>query len=108
MRKIKVIVKRPDEEYGHATNISDTLKNLQKTVEGYIEVIPIGADTVIICNEEGKIRNLEPNFRTEGDVIAGTVIIAGVDGEEFCDVPISFGFWKDILRSWGNRAGEET
>ena len=27
MRKIKAIIKRPDEQYGHVTNISDTLKN---------------------------------------------------------------------------------
>lgn len=27
--KIKVIIKRPDEQYGHVTNISNTLENLQ-------------------------------------------------------------------------------
>lgn len=37
MKKIKVIVKRPDEQYGHVCHISDRLENLQKTVEGYIE-----------------------------------------------------------------------
>ncbi|MBR3183291.1 MAG: DUF3846 domain-containing protein [Firmicutes bacterium] len=102
MRKIKVIVKRPDEEYGHMTNISDSLKNLQKTVEGYIEMISIGGNTCIICNEEGKLRNLRPNFRTENDIICGTVIIAGTNEDELDDVPISFGFWKEILDSWGN------
>ena len=30
--KIKVIIKRPDEKAGHVTNISASLKNLQKTV----------------------------------------------------------------------------
>ena len=37
--KIKVIIKRPDEKAGHVTNISASLKNLQKTVEGNIETV---------------------------------------------------------------------
>lgn len=34
--KIKVIIKRPDEKVGHMTNISASLKNLQRTVDGPI------------------------------------------------------------------------
>lgn len=37
MAKIRVIIKRPDEKIGHVCNISHTLENLQKTVEGYIK-----------------------------------------------------------------------
>lgn len=107
MEKIKVIIKRPDEEFGHITNISPSLKNLQKMVEGYIEQVSIGGSTVLICNEEGKIRNLERNFIIGfggfvTDVICGTVIIAGVDGEGLVDVPISFDVWKRLLKEWGN------
>lgn len=32
--KIRAIIKRPDEEYGHVTNIANNLKNLQRTVGG--------------------------------------------------------------------------
>lgn len=39
MAKIRAIIKRPDEEYGHVTHISATLENLQKTVGGYIETV---------------------------------------------------------------------
>ena len=105
MNKIKVIIKRPDEKAGHVTWISDTLENLQTHVEGYIETIPCGSDAVIICNEEGKIRNLDPNFRygrTFPDVICGTVIVCGVDGDEFGDVPFSLQAWKQLLKTWGN------
>lgn len=53
MGKIKVLIKRPDEEVGHITYISNTLENLQRTVGGYIQVVPlITEDAVIICNEE--------------------------------------------------------
>lgn len=107
MEKIKVIIKRPDEQYGHVTNISPSLQNLQKTVEGCIEQVGIGGSTVMICNEEGKIKGLERNFVVGfsgfiADVICGTVIIAGVDGEELADVPISFDVWKRLLKEWGN------
>ena len=33
---IKVIIKRPDEKYGHVTQIKNTLKSLQNSVNGYI------------------------------------------------------------------------
>ena len=52
MRKIKAVVKKPGEP-AYITNISDSLKNLQNTVDGYIETVTIVSDTVIICNEEG-------------------------------------------------------
>lgn len=105
--KIKVIIKRPDEQYGHVTNISPSLKNLQKTVEGSIEQVSIGGSTVLLCNEEGKIRNLERNFIIGfngfvTDIICGTAIIAGVDGEGLVDVQISFDVWKRLLKEWGN------
>ena len=100
--KIKAIVKRPDEAVGHMTNISNTLKNLQRIVEGPIETVKIADDCVLIVNEEGKLRGLEANFALGYDVIVGEVAVVGVDGDEFSDVPIDLTVWKWILKSWGN------
>lgn len=104
--KIRAIIKRPDEKYGHVTNISDTLKNLQNKVEGPIETIPVGGGAVCICNEEGKLQRLQRNFQLGewpyADIIVGTAIIVGVDGEEFCDCPLKFEDWKKLLGKWGN------
>lgn len=106
--KVRCIIKRPDERYGHVTNISTSLKNLQRIVEGPIEVVSIGAGAVVICNEEGKLRGLQRNFKIGYgvlpfcDVIVGEAIVIGVDGEEFCDVPISFSVWKRLIEQWGN------
>jgi hypothetical protein len=102
VRKIKVIVKRADEKIGHVTSISDSLENLQKTVHGYIQAVPLGDGLVMVCNEEGKIQWLPPNMMIPGDYVVGDIIICGVDGEEFCDVPISFSEWKKMLIRWGN------
>ena len=46
--KIKVIIKRPDEETGHVTWISNNLKVLQKHVEGYIETVTVAPNMTII------------------------------------------------------------
>lgn len=103
MAKIKVIIKRPDEEFGHVCNISNSLENLQKTVGGYIEAVPLTDKIVIICNEDGKLLQLEHNFFLPFDRMVGTVIICGVDGDEFSDIPEGFfKVWKKLLRGWGN------
>jgi hypothetical protein len=106
MAKIRAIIKRADEECGHVSNISASLKNLQKLVEGPIEVTSVTDDTVIICNEEGKLQHLPFNF-TKGtypfcDTIVGDIVVVGVEGEEFVDCPIDFATWKWLLKSWGN------
>ena len=106
MSKIKAIIKRPDEEFGHIANISNTLENLQKTVGGNIETIRLGTDIVLIVNEEGKLLGLEPNFRLEhgifADVIVGTAIVVGQKDDDFGDCPIVFEAWKILLKLWGN------
>lgn len=106
-KKIKVIIKRPDEAAGHMTWINDSLENLQRTVGGPIEAVRIAQGILMICNEEGKIRELEPNFwinRTSitADRIRGTVIICGEDDEDFGDVMLDMLTWKKLLKLWGN------
>ena len=106
MQKLRVIIKRPDEAYGHVTYISDTLKNLQSIVGGNIEVVETGfKNAVIICNEEGRLLGLKKNILfgiTFPQAIMGTIIVCGVDGENFADVPFGFASWKVVLKAWGN------
>ena len=96
MERIRVIVKRPDEKYGHVTNISNSLRNLQNTVEGYIETVTF-PDFVIICNEEGRIKGLPHNANIRGVDFCGDIIVCGADGENFGDVGISLQKWKEII-----------
>ena len=104
-KKLKCIIKRPDEPYGHVTNISATLENLQKTVGGYIETVGLTESDVIIVNEEGKLLGLEKNLRMYGvtvyaDTLVGTIIVLGTKGDEFADVKIDFGTWKKLIDKW--------
>ena len=105
MIKIKAIVKKPGEKYGHMTNVSRSLQNLQRTVEGYIEKVVIKhekGNVLIICNEDGKLKKLEENMKIPGDVLVGTIIICGCDekDQDFGDIPISFADWKAIVDQW--------
>lgn len=91
--KIKCYCKRPDSKL-YSTWISNNLEALQRYVDGYIEVVPVTENIVMICNEEGKLRNMEPNFGWLCDVIVGPVIFCGVKGEEFADMPLEFSEFK--------------
>lgn len=104
---IKVIVKTPGEEYGHVTHVRNTLENFQKLVDGSIETFPVGKRAVIVCNEYGKLRGLVPNFiiAKNGyrvDTFVGTIVVVGVSGEKFCDLDMSYDFWKKLIKEWGN------
>lgn len=100
MSKIRAIVKRPDEAVGHVTYISNTLKNLQTAVDGYIETVTIIAEepkVVIICNEEGRILNMPYNCTINDIDFYGDIIAVGVDGDEFADLPeaVTRKVWND-------------
>ena len=93
---IRVIVKEP----GMAPEwriIPNELEALQREVDGYIEVVRFAEDAAMIVNEEGKLRGLEPNFRFGIDMIVGTAILVGVDGEEFTDWPLGCGRGEAIF-----------
>ena len=107
---MKVIIKRPCDQFGEEATIANTLEALQEAVGGYIETVTLDNGVVLICNEEGKVRDMPYNFtlrRILGIIpihnpIFGTVIACGVDGDEFADIPIDFNEWKSLLCEWGN------
>ena len=67
----------------YAQEIDSGLASLQKAVGGDIEAVyPYDDPVALVCNEEGKLMNLQANRRVGRDVIAGTFFIAGDDGSE--------------------------
>lgn len=104
-QKVRAIIKSPGAEAGHESVVLNELKAFQAVVEGYIETLPVeDTGAIIICNEEGKLRNLPHNiyYQRGMDSIVGTILVVGTDGDEFADCPLTLGEWKQILRRWGN------
>ena len=111
--KIRAIIKRPDEEYGHVSFISDTLENLQRTVGGYIETVTFSGrmrpedDFVIICDEEGllnakpyncTVRVVDQRWPDFGEIpFCGDIAVLGVYGDGFADCPLQLSEWKKML-----------
>ena len=105
-RKFRAILKRPDESFGHMTNISLRLENLQRIVGGYIEAVGlerIHPGLIVLVDEEGKCKdkpfNMPHPYYPDKDWFAGDIVVLGVDGEEFTDCPITFKEWKEIVKN---------
>lgn len=87
MNKIRVYALRTDRDTGYVTSVSNSLENLQRFVGGYIETVTPFTNLVIICNEEGRLRGLPYNCTILGVDFYGDILIAGVKGDEFADIP---------------------
>ena len=94
MSMISALLKRPGEIPRHV-NVSNSLEALQKNVEGYIEVITLAEDLVIICNEEGLIKDMPYNCEICGFDFVGPILIVGRKGTEFADLPVD---WKTMKK----------
>ena len=79
---IKVLVKEPGKSAA-LREIEGDLKSMQAIVGGCIEIVTINhnPDILLVCNEEGKLDDLDDNFPFRGDFIVGTVFFARGDDE---------------------------
>ena len=84
---MRVIRKRVGEMFEFA-DIENTLRTLQEEVGGYIEIYPINDYTLIVCNEEGRLRGLPYNVTISGVPFVGNILIVGADDDDFTDVPL--------------------
>jgi len=83
---MKVIYKAPGRA-PEPRDIPNTLEDLQAAVGGYIETFTFATDACVVCNEEGRLLDLPYNCDLLGVSFCGTILIVGVNGEEFCDIP---------------------
>ena len=60
-KAIRVLIKEPGKD-AEQRLIIPTLDTLQSIVGGWIEFVRFDENTSIICNEEGKILFMPPNF----------------------------------------------
>lgn len=106
--KLRAIIKRADEAGGHVSYISDTLTNLQTQVGGHIECVTFrngAAPFVVICAEEGALKDIPFNCTIDDGErrvqFFGDIILLGVNGEEFADLPaeITLPVFRSMVRS---------
>lgn len=72
-------------------SIPHTLEAMQAVVGGSIQAVyPFGDPVAIVCNEEGKVLNMEPNRSIRDpdtgeilDVICGTFFVCGLTDDDF-------------------------
>ena len=78
-------------------DIPNTLEELQAAVGGHIETVTFATDAAVICNEEGRLLGMPHNVCFFGVDFVGPILIVGVDGEEFTDLPC-YGELLNVLR----------
>lgn len=93
---MKVIKKEPGEK-PRIVSIPNKLEALQEAVGGRIETVRLFEDACLVCDEEWRLKGKRYNCNVLGVEFGGTVLLVGVSGEEFCDVP-GGEFTLDLLK----------
>ena len=86
---MRILIKNPSDEGFHQIVVPNDLHVLQQLVDGYIETVTLATDACVSCNEEGRLKDLEHNCKYCGVDFVGTILIVGIDGDEFTDCPMS-------------------
>lgn len=99
-----VILKRPGEE-PKKIDIEDTLEAYRSIIGGSLEHLGFGNGIGMLFDEDGKFKDLSPNFflfddrEAPIDVVVGNVLFVGEKGEEF--VSLSDEEIEHILETFG-------
>ena len=81
---MRIVFKQPGKA-PRSMIVPNTLDMLQQLVGGYIETAPFDDNgIVVICNEEGRLLQLEPNFfgAKAGSLFLGSCVLVRDDGGE--------------------------
>ena len=103
---IWVLVKQPGKPVVKDL-IPNDLETFQQLDGGYIETVMLPQNTVMIVNEEGKLKGLPHNFFYAGDDIVGTAVFCSQKDDDFTDIrpdAVKYG----INRFYGKRKGGDT
>lgn len=67
--------------------IENELSALQKAVGGHLESVTLGEDWCVLCDEEWRFKDEPHTCSINGVVFGGVVLIVGIAGEDFADIP---------------------
>ena len=103
--KLAVLVVEPEKK-PYVKEISSGLESLQKEVGGYIQALyPFEGAVAIICDEEAKLKDSQPNRALRGydgkiyDVVYGTFIMAGLGEGDFTSMS------DDMIKKYSEHFG---
>lgn len=85
---MKVIIKEPRKTH-EIRKIENNLETYRKIINCktiHVVQVPFNPDIAIILDDNGKLLGKTPNFWRYNDIIVGTVIFAGIDGEDLVDL----------------------
>ena len=91
-KKIRAILKKVGEK-PEIVMIDNTLEEMQRLVDGYIELVPLPQmefRLAMVVNEEGRLRGLPFNCRLFGQGYVGDIMMVKTRGSGFTDVPEDF------------------
>lgn len=85
---MKAIRKHPG-QLPEVIDVENDGDSLRAELGGPMEAVGIATDLAILCDEKDRLKDEAPNIALKGLGVdfVGTILIVGVDGEEFCDVP---------------------
>ena len=82
---MKVVVKKVGQK-PEIKEIENELHAFQEIVGGYIECFNVFDNVLCVCNDEGKLQGLTPNFIFNRDIIVGDVFFVAAYGEDFASL----------------------
>lgn len=85
---MRILIVEPD-RHPRIAEIPHTLKAMQQTVGGYIEITYPWSDPIaLVCDEESLLKQLPFNrLVAPGSAIFGTFFLCGIGEEELTDLP---------------------
>lgn len=79
--KIKCVIQKPG-YFSDVVELENTLESFQNIVGGYMETLTMPYGLILMMNDEGKLKKLEPNVEIDvSDIIVGTIVVTAADDE---------------------------
>lgn len=82
---MKAIRKEPG-KLPEVIEVENTRNALRSEVGGPLEAVTVADDTVILCDEQWRIKEKAYCCKIFGMTFGGTVLVVGTDGEDFRDI----------------------
>lgn len=79
-------------------DIDKSLESFQSLVDGYFEYVMVFQDTAVVCNEEGRIRQMPYNCTVFGMGFYGPIFFVGVGRTDWKDCNLTVDQVKNLYQ----------